>query len=100
MSNEKNENEGEKVENEKSQPLTTEEKEERRENFMVTIILCLTTIGLFISVIGIIWRIKDLFTETGLADFMLLALQTQIFIIGLESLHLWVLDQISYRLAQ
>ena len=83
MSNEKNENAGEKVEIEKSQPLTPEQKEERRENIIVTIILWLTTVGLFISVIGIIWRIKDLFTETGLADFLLLALQTQIFIIGL-----------------
>jgi len=83
MSNEKNENEGEKVENEKSQLLTPEEKEERRENFMVTIILWLTTIGLFILVIGIIWRIKDIFTETGWADFLALSIQTKIFIVGL-----------------
>ncbi len=84
MSNENsniNENEEKKVE--KSQPLTPEEKEERRENFMVTIILWLTTIGLFISVIGVIWRIKDLFTETGWEEFLLLSIQTQIFMVGL-----------------
>ncbi|QEE14658.1 hypothetical protein DSAG12_00471 [Promethearchaeum syntrophicum] len=83
MSNEKNENEKKKVESEKSQPLTPEQKEERNENIIVTIILWLTTIGLFISVIGIIWRIKDLFTETGWQDFLLLSIQTQIFVVGL-----------------
>ena len=95
MSNENsniNENEGEKVENEKLQPLTPEEKEERKENIIVTTILWLTTVGLFISVIGIIWRIKDLFTETGWQEYLLLAIQTQIFIIGLILLGIFFLS--------
>ncbi|MHA1476435.1 MAG: hypothetical protein ACTSQ5_14770, partial [Promethearchaeota archaeon] len=84
MSNENsniNENEEKKVE--KSEPLTPEEKEERNENIIVITILWLTTAGLFISVIGVIWRIKDLFTETGWEEFLLLSIQTQIFIVGL-----------------
>jgi hypothetical protein len=76
-----NENEEKKIE--KSETLTPEQKEERRENFMVTIILWLTTIGLFVSVIGVIWRIKDLFTEEGWELFLTLSIQTQIFIVGL-----------------
>ena len=91
MSIEKNENEGEKVEKDISQPLTPEEKEERRENIIVTTILWLTTVGLFISVIGVIWRIKDLFTETGWQEFLLLALQAQVFIIGLILLGIFFL---------
>jgi len=84
MSNENSniiENEEKKVE--KSEPLTLEEKEERNENIIVMTILWLTTVGLFISVIGVIWRIKDLFTETGWEEFLLLSIQTQIFIVGL-----------------
>ncbi len=92
MSNENsNINKEEKVENEKSQPLTPEEKEERRENIIVTTILWLTTVGLFILVIGVIWRIKDLFTETGWQEFLLLAIQTKIFIIGLILLGIFFL---------
>ncbi len=92
MSNENsniNENEGKTVE--KSQPLTLEEKEERRENIIVTTILWLTMIGLFISVIGIIWRIKDLFTETGWDEFKDLSIQTQIFVVGLILLGMFFL---------
>lgn len=76
-----NQNEEKKVEN--SEPLTPEEKEERNENIIVITILWLTTIGLFISVIGVIWRIKDLFTEEGWELFLSLSIQTQIFIVGL-----------------
>ena len=92
-----NENEGEKVETfhpddeKKSQPLTPEEKEERRENIIVTIILWLTMAGLFISAIGIVWAIKDLFTTTGWQEFLLLSIQTQIFIIGLILLGIFFL---------
>ena len=92
MSNENsniNENDGKTVE--KSQSLTPEEKEERRENIIVTTILWLTTVGLFILVIGVIWRIKDLFTETGWQEFLLLAPQTKIFIIGLILLGIFFL---------
>ena len=94
MSNENsniNGNEGKKVEIEKSQPLTPEKKEERRENIIVTTILWLTVISLFILVIGIIWRIKDLFTETGWQEFLLLAIQTKFFIVGLILLGIFFL---------
>ena len=92
MSNENsniNENEEKKVE--KSEPLTPEEKEERNENIIVMTILWLTTVGLFIAVIGVIWRIKDLFTETGWEEFLLLSIQTQIFIVGLILLGIFFL---------
>jgi len=92
MSNENsNINEKEEKKVEKSQPLTPEEKEERNENILVTTILWLTTIGLFISVIGVIWRIKDLFTEEGWELYLTLSIQTQIFIVGLMLLGIFFL---------
>ncbi|MCF2139385.1 MAG: hypothetical protein K9W44_04950 [Candidatus Lokiarchaeota archaeon] len=63
--------------------LTPSEREELIQSIIVKTILWMTIIGIFITAIGLVWAIGDLFSTDKFNQFLQLSLQTKLFIIGL-----------------
>lgn len=71
--------------------MTLTEREMHVQSIIVKVILWMTSIGIFISTVGLIWAIGDLFSTNKFEQFLELSIQTQIFIVGIILLGLFFL---------
>ncbi|WP_371801623.1 hypothetical protein [Candidatus Lokiarchaeum ossiferum] len=72
-------------------PLLSAEKAEVAKNVIVKSILWITMLGLFVTVIGGIWAIGDIFSQEKFSNFTELTIQSQLFITGLILLGIFFL---------
>ena len=72
-------------------PLLSAEKAEVAKNVIVKSILWITMVGLFVTVIGGIWAIGDIFSQQKFSSFIDLEIQSQLFITGLILLGIFFL---------
>ncbi len=72
-------------------PLLSKEKEEMAKNIIVKSILWITMIGLFVTVLGGLWAIGDIFSQDKFASFLELEIQTKFFFTGLILLGIFFL---------
>ncbi len=70
---------------------TPTERDKMVQDIIVKSILWMTTIGIFVATIGLVWAIGDLFSEEKLALFGGLSFQSKLFVIGLSLLGIFFL---------
>ncbi len=72
-----------KSENKEKPKMSPEEKEQLYKDITVKTILGIYVTGLFVTIVGVIWAIKDAFTTGAWEAFQDLAIQTKLFVMGL-----------------
>ncbi|MHA1675517.1 MAG: hypothetical protein ACTSYI_18040 [Promethearchaeota archaeon] len=70
---------------------TPTERDKMIQNIIVKSILWMTTIGIFVTTIGAVWAIGDLFSTDKLALFIDLSFQSKLFVIGFVLLGIFFL---------